>query len=206
MQRDARERILHAAESVFAERGYGGARIRDIAEGAGVTNALVHYWFHTKEDLLRAVMDRMVAEVVDLVAGIAPEPIEPVEKLRRFFYGFFDFAARHPHFARLANLETGHGDDTFFQSQVEGRFRPLYLRARAFIEEGIQAGLFRPVPPEHLLTAIYGMIVSWFSDSPFLAALLGEEVMDRSVILRRREELMAMIFRMVLVDPEAAGA
>jgi TetR/AcrR family transcriptional regulator len=203
MERDTRERILAAAEEVFAEKGYAGARIRDVASRVGVANALVHYHFHTKEDLLHAVLDRMVGEVGNLVLRIAPEPLEPVEKLCRFFYEFFDFAARHPHFARLAHLEAGHDDHAFFDDQVRERLRPLYGRARAFLESGVQAGAFRSVPPDHLLAAIYGMIVSWFSDTPFLETLLGDAFRDGGELELRREVLMDMILRIVLADPAA---
>ena len=41
----SKDQILNAAEYVFAEEGYGGARIKDIAERAGVTTAMVHYFF-----------------------------------------------------------------------------------------------------------------------------------------------------------------
>ncbi len=206
MERDSRERILAAAEEVFAEKGYAGARIRDVASRVGVANALVHYHFHTKEALLHAVLDRMVGEVVDLVTRIAPEPLEPITKLCRFFNEFFDFAARHPHFARLAHLEAGHDDRAYFDRQVRERLRPLYSRARAFLEAGVRAGVFRAVPPDHLLAAIYGMIVSWFSDTPFLETLVGDTTRDGASLERRREALMDMILRVVLADPAGAPA
>ncbi len=202
MERDTAEEILCSAEAVFAEYGYGGARIKEIAGRVGVTNAVVHYYFRTKEELYRAVLHRMVAELADLAARIAPEPLEPVPKLRRFFYGFFDFAARHPQFARLWNLEMGHSDQEFFLDLVREHLAPLYQRARGFLQHGVELGVFRPLDPGHLLTAIYGMIVSYFSDSPFLQAMLGEEVMEGEMIARRRDELMEMILRIVLVDPE----
>lgn len=201
MERDTRERILSSAEEVLAQQGFGGARIREIARRAGVTSAMVHYYFRTKEDMYRAVLDRLIAEMVDLAQRIAPEPIDPVDKLQRFFYGFFDFAARHRSIARLTSMETGHADQMYFLGLVDKHLRPLYLEARAFIERGIATGVFRPVDPEHLLTVIYGMIVSYFSDSPFLQVLLGSETTEAARLARRRDELMSMILRVVLADP-----
>jgi AcrR family transcriptional regulator len=55
-----RERILDAAEHLFAERGFDGASIRDVTTEAGVNLAAVHYHFGSKEDLLRAVLERVV--------------------------------------------------------------------------------------------------------------------------------------------------
>jgi AcrR family transcriptional regulator len=55
--RSARERILHAACELIAERGIGGARIAQIARAAGVSTALVHYHFRTRETLLAETLD-----------------------------------------------------------------------------------------------------------------------------------------------------
>lgn len=57
---DTRERILDAAEHLFAERGFDGTSIRDVTADAGVNLAAVHYHFGSKEDLLRAVLERVV--------------------------------------------------------------------------------------------------------------------------------------------------
>ncbi|MEX0781048.1 MAG: TetR family transcriptional regulator [Dehalococcoidia bacterium] len=57
---DTRERILDAAEHLFAERGFDGTSIRDVTAEAGVNLAAVHYHFGSKEDLLRSVLERVV--------------------------------------------------------------------------------------------------------------------------------------------------
>jgi AcrR family transcriptional regulator len=56
-ERSARDRILHAACELIAERGIGGARIAQVAKAAGVSTALVHYHFRTREALLRETLD-----------------------------------------------------------------------------------------------------------------------------------------------------
>ena len=204
MERDTHEQILHAAEQVFAEKGFAGARVKDIASRVGVTHAVIHYHFSTKRDLYRAVVDRMVFELVDLATSIPREPFEPGPKLERFFYGFFDFAVRHPSFARLANLETGKGDQHYLLDLVREHLAPQYAKARGFVLAGIQAGVFRPVDPEQLLTAIYGMIVSYVSDNPFIEAIVCEEgLLEDAMLERRRDVLMKMIMRIVLVNPPA---
>ncbi|MGH2607610.1 MAG: TetR/AcrR family transcriptional regulator [Tepidiformaceae bacterium] len=57
---DTRERILDAAEHLFSERGFDGTSIRDVTAEAAVNLAAVHYHFGSKEDLLRAVLERIV--------------------------------------------------------------------------------------------------------------------------------------------------
>ncbi len=196
-----RERILDSAEAEFAEKGFGGARVKEIAASAGVTGAMVHYYFNSKEDLHRAVLDRMVKDLMDLVSRIAPEPIDPVEKVQRFFYAFFDYAARHRNFARLTSMETGHDSREFFLSLVRTHFRPLYQLAKAFLKKGMDQGVFRSIDTDHLLTAIYGMTITYFSDSPFLDELLDRQVTSREAVAERRTVLMDMILRLLLKNP-----
>jgi AcrR family transcriptional regulator len=56
----ARERILAAAEELFAERGFDATPTSRIAERAGVPKGLVHYYFTRKPDLLSALVERVV--------------------------------------------------------------------------------------------------------------------------------------------------
>jgi AcrR family transcriptional regulator len=70
--RSARERILHAACELIAERGIGGARIAQIARAAGVSTALVHYHFRTREVLLSETLDY----AFDLAAAVRLRPAE----------------------------------------------------------------------------------------------------------------------------------
>jgi AcrR family transcriptional regulator len=83
---DTRERILDAAERLFAAHGFAGTSLRAVTREAEVNLAAVHYHFGTKEDLLRAVLDRVVVPVNrerlerlgQLEAGSGDEPL-PVE-------------------------------------------------------------------------------------------------------------------------------
>lgn len=198
--KNTRERIIDCAEQVFAENGFGGARIRDISERAGVTGAMIHYYFNSKEELLRAVLTRIVEDLVSLTARVAPEPIPPVIKVELFFRHFFDYASRHKNFTRITSMETGHDNQEFFLGLIKNQLRPLYEEARSFLRRGMDAGVFRPIDPDHLLTAIYGMTMSYFSDSPFLEILMGLDSTAELQIEARRDLLMEMILRILLTD------
>src|SRR5215470_18834221 len=67
------QRILDAAHAVFVRRGTAGARMQEIAREAGVNQALLHYYFRTKDQLARAAFARAAAEflpaVIDVLGG-----------------------------------------------------------------------------------------------------------------------------------------
>jgi AcrR family transcriptional regulator len=90
---DTREAILAAARTAFAERGYDGASIRQIAGGAGVDPALVHHYFGAKDQLFLAVMEAPFNP-----AEVLPKIFEPGldgvgERLVRTFVGVWDSPA-----------------------------------------------------------------------------------------------------------------
>ena len=74
-----RTKLVTAARTVFEERGFDGARMGDVAEAAGVSHGTVYTWFDTKEDLLRAVIDSVTA---DLYASLSvPDATSPIERI-----------------------------------------------------------------------------------------------------------------------------
>jgi len=85
---DTKERILDTAERLFAAHGFAGTSLRAVTKDAGVNLAAVHYHFGTKEDLLRAVLSRIVIPVnrerlqmleqVEAAAGSAPPSLEGI--------------------------------------------------------------------------------------------------------------------------------
>ncbi len=71
---DRREQIMNAALRVFAQKGFARATNRDVAREAGITTGLIYYYFESKEDLLRAVLEE--CSPVQVMAQITPEMLE----------------------------------------------------------------------------------------------------------------------------------
>ena len=83
---DVRAKLLDAAVRLFAEQGVAGTTVAEIARRAGVTSAMVHYYFKTKDQLLDAVVaEKLVGEFIAFIAGEfdrgAPDPLVLVEQL-----------------------------------------------------------------------------------------------------------------------------
>lgn len=90
MSQDTRERVLDVAERLFSEHGFEGTSIRDLTAAAGVNLAAVHYHFGSKEDLLRAVLERVVRPSnkvrLEMIEAAMARPAGPrVEDLLRAF-------------------------------------------------------------------------------------------------------------------------
>ena len=194
--RDPKERILFAAEAIFAQRGFGGARTQQIADLASVNKAMIHYYFDSKEGLFHAVLDQLLFDLIKLTQETVRRDLPPAELLEVFLQGFFDYVAEHKNFSRLTAMTLG-TSDRYLARMVETFFKPIFDRGVEFIERGTSAGAFRQVDARHAVVSIYGMMISYFSDAEFVEMLLGEDPLTERMIAQRREALIDTVFAML---------
>ncbi|MBI2568884.1 MAG: TetR family transcriptional regulator [Candidatus Schekmanbacteria bacterium] len=197
--RETETRILDAAELVLARVGFAGARTQEIADTAGVTKAMIHYYFDSKERLYRAVLDRILFELIKLVQEATAEEQPRVQRLSTFINGFFDYVARHPHFGRLTYMGSG-GKQPYFDSIVRTFFGPLFGRGVRFIEAGVAEGVFCAVDARQLLLSIYAAAMGYFADAHFISLMLEEDAMGKAILAERRAALLDMVLRTLGVD------
>ena len=105
----SRTAILDAAERLFAERGYDVTTLNEVGAAAGVSRGTPGYFFGSKSDLYRAVLDRMFAEVRQAVRAGRERAMassrEPESILAGAVSDYFDFLAARPNFVRLNERE-----------------------------------------------------------------------------------------------------
>lgn len=91
------DRILAAAEAEFFSKGYDGARTTSIAKAAGVTHAMLHYYFRTKQNLFETVIGGKMALLRDMMLSSIGDPTIPLfEKISRCIDSHIDFIAANP--------------------------------------------------------------------------------------------------------------
>ena len=124
---DTKEQILAVAEELFAQKGFAGVRTHEIAERAGVNKAMIYYWYQSKEQLLRAVLQKILFELIALSQEILARKLPAVEVLEEFYRGFFYYVARHRNFSRLTTMDLG-SEGGYLRTMFESFFRPLFER------------------------------------------------------------------------------
>lgn len=124
----AREAILDAAERVFAEHGFDGARVDTIAAESGYNKSLIFQYFGDKlklyESVIRRADEQMRTFQNQMLAGLfEAETINNVDRLKpvlgSFVTAYFDYLAAHPHFVRILNWEMAEGWQTYVQLASE---------------------------------------------------------------------------------------
>lgn len=203
--KETETRILDAGEVVFARLGFAGSSTQEIAAAAGVTKAMIHYYFDSKERLYRAVLDRILFELIRLVQEVTVAEEGRVQRLENFIFLFVDFVARHPHFGRLTTMGMG-SEGRYFEGIVTTFFRPLFQQGVEFIEEGIAEGEFRQVDAPQLLLSIYNVAMGYCADAHFISLMTEEDALGEERLRACRTTLRDMVFRYLGLDgqPERA--
>jgi AcrR family transcriptional regulator len=174
-ERGARERILVAALQVFAERGFDGARTREIADRAGANLGLITYYFDTKEKLWQAAVGlaflELQTELGDVMAPVAAQG-DQRDRVERVLRGFVHFVARRPEFMRLMNDE-GKRDSERMRWLADHHVRPLNLAIRRLIEAAAGSGGIAPIAPEILHYIALGAAGLVYSQAPECSYVTG---------------------------------
>ena len=154
---DYRAIICAAGQALFAERGFAGTTIRQIAKQAGVNSGLLYHYYSNKETLYLSLLETSVSEIVVQVENIAASPDTPEEKIRHIVRAFLAHYQAHPQSFRLIRRAVDEHSPAA-QALAQNWLSRCFTAIDAITTEGVQHGLFRPLPPPLLSFAIEGLL------------------------------------------------
>jgi TetR/AcrR family fatty acid metabolism transcriptional regulator len=165
-----RDRILDAAERVFAQRGFFTAKVADIAREAGVADGTIYLYFKSKDDLLISLFESRMERVNALLAAAVAGATTPRAKLMAFVTAYVGMIAEQPTAAEVLTIELRQSTK-FMREYSAQRFGELLRLLAGVIAEGQAAGVWSDtVPAPHAARMIWGML-----DELALAWLLGRD-------------------------------
>jgi len=208
----AREAILNAAEEVFAEHGFDGARVDAIAAKSGYNKSLIFQYFGDKLGLYTEVNRRIDRELNALSGRVLAPFLEDEDAAtdpRRFralletvIGVLFDAMLKHPHVLRIILWEQAEGWQTYtkIMSQLDtgdvDRIRTLFSKARS-------AGLLRSDFDPFIQTVMAEeMCWSYLASIPLYQMFANEDLSSAPAITRARKYLVDFIVHGMMVDPE----
>ena len=200
---DTRERVLQVAQTLFAERGYRGTSLRDIAKRIGIKAPSLLHHFPSKQQLYVAVLDAMFESIEDSANAIAWAREDRQAQMRQAITDAIDFMVARPDFVRLLWMEMA--DESGVGRQVlKRRLPPLFSTAVNFIFRGQREGQFRPeVEPNHFMWSLQSITIGFFNTAAMLKRLWGVNLLEPETIERRKHEVIDMVSRTLFVDRPA---
>ena len=154
---DKKEHIINKAIELFAEKGFEGSSIRDLAAKAEVNVAMVNYYFGSKEKLFEAMVEQKAAYLKGVLEELARDTsLTEIEKLDRIVESYVNKMFNNRLFHRVIHQELMLHQRESLQDTIINIVSPNALAIKNIIEAGIRKGTFRKVDPPLLLASIFG--------------------------------------------------
>jgi AcrR family transcriptional regulator len=187
--------ILAVATREFADRGYAGARVNEIAAKTSTTKRMIYYYFGGKEQLYIAVLEQAYSRIRALEQQLDVEHLDPVEAIRELAGLTFDHHEAHPEFIRLVSIENIHRAQHIARSTVlSGLANPALDVLGTILGRGSAAGLFREdVDALDVHQVISGFCVFRTANRHTFGAIFGRDMLDPQRRAHQRRLLGDMV-------------
>ena len=187
---DTESRILQAAEEEFLLKGLEGARTTAIAERAGVTHAMLHYYFRTKNMLFERIIEekmRNAGNIMQAVFVLGDMPL--MERVKRGVEQHFDFIAANPNLPRFVIQEIySHPErHEIMRSQVLTITKDWLCDLQRHIDESAATNATEWIDARMLLLDIVSLNLFAFIGYPFVSLMFDGLVTDKKVFFEKRK-------------------
>jgi AcrR family transcriptional regulator len=195
-----RESILAEATQLFADTGFEGTSLNDIAAGVGIKRPSLLHHFASKDELYGEVFENMLSDWLERVESVITAPGEGWEKFAEVITVGFDVFAENPAYVRLMRREALDGGGRLGIDLV-GVVEPLFTAAVAWMEDQMESGHFRRTDARQVVVSAYAVLLGYVSDAPFLNGLFGGNALEANVLAERRTHLLDLFHRTLVADP-----
>jgi TetR/AcrR family acrAB operon transcriptional repressor len=193
----SREKILEAAEPLFARRGFAGVGLSEVAEAAGLGKSSLFHHFKSKVALYAAVVGRLMDEIDARMTRALATGGDPLARIDRWLDTLIDFLGENPSHARLLLRSLFEDDDLTGSSEEEQHVDAVTGRilgaAANLLREGMSAGQLRAANIGHTLQSLIGLTVFHFASGELGEELLGHSLFSPAEVKRRKLEIKALL-------------
>jgi TetR/AcrR family transcriptional regulator len=199
--RHTEQRILEAARVVFVRRGTAGARMQEIAAEAGVNQALLHYYFRSKERLAEAVFRHVAGRVLPAVFELLGSDLGLEEKVERVVTVYLDAFSASPFLPGYILSELHYHPERARQlfasaagAAPDGVILPILRKLDAQIDARVADGSLRRIAPEQFAINLISLCVFPFAARPFLTIAFGLDDAAFARLIEQRKREVASFF------------
>jgi TetR/AcrR family transcriptional regulator len=192
------ERILDAAQEVFATYGYHGATIDEVADRAGISKPNLHYYFKRKRDLYLAVLRRTLEIWLVPLRELDPTG-DPAVELDNYIAQKVELSRRFPAASRVFANEIVQGAP-FLKAYLQTNLREVVERKAAVIQHWIDQGKLAPIDPYHLIFLIWAATQHYADFIPQIKAVMNVPRLNQGHFRKVEQSLSRIILHGVLAE------
>jgi AcrR family transcriptional regulator len=199
--------ILSAATAIFAEKGFGGARVDDIAARACINKRMLYHYFGDKEALYKAVLEAAYVGIRSAEADLRLADRDPEEAMRQLASFTWDYFLAHPEFISLLNTENlMQGKYVRASKRIIALHSPMIALLRDTLEQGVKAGKFRPdIDPVELYISIAALGFFYLSNRWTLSAIFKRDLARPPRLSQRGRHIVDVIMAYLRLTNEGVG-
>lgn len=193
---EARERIIDAAETAFADRGYDGVSTREIAKLADVKHTMISYYFAGKDGLWQAVFDRISGSFValqkDRLSGL--RGVDSTTQLSLLLEEFIRYSAANLNLHKLMTMASS-GSSPRLEQIITSHLAEYFQLIASLIEQAQADGKFVAGDPHHLHYLFIGAATRIFMQADEVAQMMGKSPLEPQFVDTHVERCMTLFFR-----------
>ena len=191
--------ILDVAFKEFADNGYSGARVDEIAAQTRTSKRMIYYYFESKDGLYKAVLAEYYTRLRGAERTLHLEDREPLEALRELVGFTFDYHNAHPDGVRLIMVENiQQGRHVSELPSAESLNSVIIESVKSICDRGVKSGVIRPnIDPVDLYQSVAALNFFNVSNRHTFSRIFKRDMGDPAVMAARRQSVIETILKSV---------
>lgn len=173
-----RLQILFHAKILYAEKGFAGTSMRDIAQAASVNLSLIYYYFKNKEDLFFSVLEEGFLGLDQALRKDLSNSQNIVESIRRFIREFLIYIFDNKYHFSIIQQEITMHNGRYFRSIIAKHRENSWNKFEDLIKRGVEEGTLQQTDYRLTYFSLMGMMVYYAMAKPIIQDKLGKEDYD----------------------------
>jgi AcrR family transcriptional regulator len=195
---NTKEKIVQAAQLVFIRKGMDGARMQEIADEAGINKALLHYYFHSKQQLFNEVFYGILSRLIPSLIEIFKLEEPFADKIEAVVREYDSFMSKNPFLPQFIINEINRDPEQLsrFMSDQGLNFSKIEER----INKEVTAGNIRSITFPHLFANLIGMVVMPYIGRPlFQRKLFNNDSAKYDQFLQERRAVITRFIQQAIL-------
>jgi TetR/AcrR family transcriptional regulator len=197
---DTTQKILKAARKVFIQKGYAGARMREIADEAAINKGLLHYYFKTKDGLFESIFDELLMTFAPRLNTVFESDLPFFEKIEQFIHQYMTVLIDNPELPPFIVHEMQQNEEKVVNAILKSKHKPNPMKFMMQIQMETATGKIREVNPVHLMMNMVSLCAFPFVARPMFKGILHINDAEYLQIMEiRKKEIVDFIINSLKV-------